>query len=87
MVADMHEWGIVAVQSDTRDRRRTIVEISETARMGVQRVSIQDAIPALVMSFPEVASDELNELARALQGVLKSLGTQHGIPNVPLPRS
>jgi MarR family 2-MHQ and catechol resistance regulon transcriptional repressor len=73
VVADLHERGIVRVYTDGRDRRRTIVEISEASRTDVARVSADDALPALTTWFPNVTSSQIDALVAALSGAIGSL--------------
>ncbi|HEU0165603.1 MAG TPA: MarR family transcriptional regulator [Thermomicrobiales bacterium] len=72
VVADLHERGIVRVYTDGRDRRRTIVEISEASLAEVARVSAGDAFPALTTWFPNATSSQVDALVDALSGAIAS---------------
>ncbi|MGI8485332.1 MAG: MarR family transcriptional regulator [Thermomicrobiales bacterium] len=75
VVANLHARGMVHVRTDERDRRRTIVEISERSLEEVGRVSTGDVGPALATWFPNASNEHLDHLVAALSGALSSLGT------------
>lgn len=70
VVADLHERGIVRVYTDGRDRRRTIVEITEASLAEVARIGAGDALPALSAWFPHATSGQMDELIDALSRVV-----------------
>ncbi len=74
VVAKLQARGLVHVRTDERDRRRTIVEISERSLAEVGRVSTGDAGPALATWFPNASHEHLDHLIAALSGALSSLG-------------
>ncbi|HWV34635.1 MAG TPA: MarR family transcriptional regulator [Thermomicrobiales bacterium] len=78
VVAEMSDRDIVRVRSDERDRRRTIVEISEGARDAVARVSREDAAPALADWFPHATHEQLADLILSLQAAFTAPATEPG---------
>jgi len=73
VVADLHHRGVVEVETDARDRRRTIVDVSDAALAKVERASTADAEPALASRFPELPPDQLHQLVDALREAVEKL--------------
>ncbi|MGC4191349.1 MAG: helix-turn-helix domain-containing protein [Thermomicrobiales bacterium] len=70
VVSALHARGLLSVQTDPRDRRRTIVALSEQTLDEARRVSAQSARPVLEASFPNAAREQIDELVCAAEALL-----------------
>ncbi|MGB3329534.1 MAG: MarR family winged helix-turn-helix transcriptional regulator [Thermomicrobiales bacterium] len=75
VVSALHARGLLMVQTDPRDRRRTIVALSDSALGEARRVSAQSARAVLEASFPHASREQLDGLVGAAESLLRSLDT------------
>jgi MarR family transcriptional regulator, 2-MHQ and catechol-resistance regulon repressor len=73
VVSALHARGLLTVQTDARDRRRTIVALSDSALDEARRVSAQSARPVLEASFPTASREQLENLVCAAEALLLAL--------------
>jgi len=73
VVSALHARGLLMVQTDVRDRRRTIVALSDAAVEEARRVSAQSARPVLQAALPSVSAEQLEQLVCAAEGLLLAL--------------
>jgi len=75
VVSALHARGLLTVQTDPHDRRRTIVALSDLALEEARRVSVQSARPVLEASIPNATREQIDGLERAMETLLRAIET------------